>query len=100
MSAEVILSIDLGTIFSAVAYVNDYGKPKIIPKQEGEQTTPSVVYFQEDGAPIVGIEAKKLKSSAETMFPGVTKAVISVPAYFKDALVLPLARPEPLLGWT
>jgi molecular chaperone DnaK len=128
MSSEIILGIDLGTTFSAVAYVNDYGKPEIIPNQEGDRTTPSVVYFQEDGTPIVGIEArhqamaeprrtvrffkrdmgnssfrvnidgkdyfaedlsalvlKKLKSAAEAKFPGVTKAVISVPAYFKDA---------------
>ena len=55
MSDEVIVGIDLGTTFSAIAYVNSYGKPEIIPNLEGERTTPSVIFFEEDdGNPIVG----------------------------------------------
>lgn len=129
MGEETIVGIDLGTTFSAIAYVNQYGKPEIIPNREGERTTPSVIYFGEDENPIVGKEArnqaiiepsrtvrfvkrelgnpsyrfnvdgkeylpedlsaiilKKLKSDAEAALGReISKAVISVPAYFKDA---------------
>jgi molecular chaperone DnaK len=129
MSEEIIVGIDLGTTFSAIAYVNEHGKPEIIPNREGERTTPSVIFFEEDGNPIVGTEArnqaiieprrtvrfvkremgnpsyranidgkdyfpedlsamilKKLKNDAEaSLGKEINKAVISVPAYFKDA---------------
>jgi molecular chaperone DnaK len=37
------LGIDLGTTFSAVAYLDARGVPVTIPAAEGELTTPSVV---------------------------------------------------------
>jgi len=129
MSEEIIVGIDLGTTFSAIAYVNQHGKPEIIPNREGDRTTPSVIFFEEGGNPIVGKEArnqalieprrtvrfvkremgnpsfrfnvdgkdyfpedlsamilKKLKNDAEDFLgKEISKAVISVPAYFKDA---------------
>ncbi|MDR1924355.1 MAG: Hsp70 family protein, partial [Planctomycetaceae bacterium] len=36
-----ILGIDLGTTYSCVAYINDYGQPEVVPNAEGERTTPS-----------------------------------------------------------
>jgi len=131
VSAEIILGIDLGTTFSAVAFINQHGKPEIIPpREEGPtRTTPSVIFFDEEGVPIVGEEARnqaiikpprtvrwvkremanpsfrknidgtdyfpedlsalilvKLKNDAESFLgKEICKAVISVPAYFKDA---------------
>lgn len=129
MTDEVIIGIDLGTTFSAVAYIDKHGKPQIIPNREGERTTPSVIFFDEDGSQIVGEAArnqaivaprrtvrfiktemgnpsfrlnidgkeylpevlsalilKKLKSDAEAYLgTSVNRAVVSVPAYFKDA---------------
>jgi molecular chaperone DnaK len=53
-----VVGIDLGTTYSAIAFLNDHGKPEIISNREGEQITPSVVLF--DGEmPIVGSIAKK-----------------------------------------
>lgn len=60
MSAPV--GIDLGTTFSAIAYVNSMGKPEIIPNREGERITPSVIFF-EDGKPVVGTYAKNASAS-------------------------------------
>ncbi len=40
---EIILGIDLGTTFSAAAYVDEHGRPRVIRNAEGEKTTPSVV---------------------------------------------------------
>lgn len=52
-----ILGIDLGTTYSAGAYLNDEGDPEIIENSEGERLTPSVVLI-EDGNVIVGDVAK------------------------------------------
>jgi len=57
---EIVLGIDLGTTFSAMSLVNDYGKPEIITNAEGFSTTPSVVHFYDDDACVVGEEAVKM----------------------------------------
>src|SRR5699024_6979234 len=51
------IGIDLGTTFSAVGYINDYGKPTVIMNKDGKPMIPSVIYFGDDH-PIVGEEAK------------------------------------------
>ncbi|MDR1268694.1 MAG: Hsp70 family protein, partial [Planctomycetaceae bacterium] len=56
-----ILGIDLGTTYSCVAYINDYGQPEVIPNAEGERTTPSVVWFDGKRA-VVGQEAKEMSN--------------------------------------
>lgn len=52
------IGIDLGTTFSAAAYIDADGNPQIISNQEGDRITASAVYF-EDGRAIVGRDAKK-----------------------------------------
>jgi molecular chaperone DnaK len=42
--ATPVLGIDLGTTYSAVAYVGADGLPHVIPSSEGEPTTPSVIW--------------------------------------------------------
>lgn len=129
-----VVGIDLGTTFSAIAYVNDYAQEEIIPNAEGDRTTPSVIMFEDENV-VVGKIAKqnasavpeqivefvkremgkpkgnsdneysrefndkeysaeelsalilqKLKQDAEAeLNEEVTDAVITVPAYFKDA---------------
>src|SRR6516164_1775782 len=53
------VGIDLGTTNSAVAYRNAYGRPEVIANREGQNITPSVIYFGTD-PPAVGQEAKEL----------------------------------------
>lgn len=53
-----IIGIDLGTTNSVVATM-EAGKPKVIPNQEGQNTTPSVVAFTKDGKRLVGVLAKR-----------------------------------------
>lgn len=125
---EHFIGIDLGTTYSAVSTIDEYGKPVILKNCDGERLTPSVVYFDEYGNAIAGAEAKemmlsgednvimffkremgnpefcfnvngknysatdlsaillrKLKSDAEVSLGStVSKAVITVPAYFND----------------
>ena len=57
MSNRKAVGIDLGTTFSAVAHIDAYGKPQIIPNAESERITPSVVLFDGTNA-IVGTVAK------------------------------------------
>lgn len=54
-----IIGIDLGTTFSAMAYLDRHGTPVTIPNAEGDLTTPSVVLFEPDGSVIVGREARR-----------------------------------------
>lgn len=52
------IGIDLGTTFSAAAYIDSSGKAQIIANRDGSRTTPSVVMF-DGGAVSVGEEAKR-----------------------------------------
>ena len=53
-----VVGIDLGTTNSAIAALDDIGKPKIVANQDGGNITPSVIFFEGDNV-IVGEEAKK-----------------------------------------
>src|SRR5437764_12330449 len=53
-----IVGIDLGTTNSLVAIVED-GLPRVIPGSDGNMLVPSVVYFDEAGAVLVGNPAKE-----------------------------------------
>jgi molecular chaperone DnaK len=53
---EAFVGIDLGTTYSAVAYLDAQGRPTTLPNSSGNLITPSVVLFGEDGI-IVGEEA-------------------------------------------
>ena len=53
-----IIGIDLGTTNSVVS-VMEAGTFKVIPNQEGANTTPSVVAFTKDGQRLVGAIAKR-----------------------------------------
>lgn len=124
-----IIGIDLGTTFSAAAYIDANGTPQIISMNNGTRLIPSVVMEDHDGTIVVGDDAKenfvlmgdsvvmtvkdymgtgkKMKlASGSTYSPEqisafilkkiqkdasaflgeqVTKAVVTVPAYFNDA---------------
>lgn len=58
MAKAKIIGIDLGTTNSVVA-VMEGGTPKVIPNQEGQNTTPSIVAFTKDGKQLVGVLAKR-----------------------------------------
>jgi molecular chaperone DnaK (HSP70)/uncharacterized protein YegL len=52
------VGIDLGTTNSVVASRNAYGRPEVIANREGQNVTPSVIYFGTE-PPAVGQEAKE-----------------------------------------
>ena len=53
-----VIGIDLGTTNSCVAYMEGT-QPKVIPNNEGANTTPSVVAIVDDGERLVGLPAKR-----------------------------------------
>ncbi|MFC1894910.1 molecular chaperone DnaK [Candidatus Dependentiae bacterium] len=53
-----IIGIDLGTTNSVVSFMEG-GSTKVIPNQEGGNTTPSIVAFTKDGQRLVGGTAKR-----------------------------------------
>lgn len=60
MSSEKIIGIDLGTTYSCVAYIDEFGKPVIIQNSDSQFTTPSVVFFENEENIVVGKEAKNV----------------------------------------
>jgi molecular chaperone DnaK (HSP70) len=57
MSSKVF-GIDLGTTYSCIAHVDQYGVPTVVLNSEGQPTTPSVVMFNQGGTVSVGGVAK------------------------------------------
>lgn len=56
---QYVLGIDLGTTYSCVAYIDEFGKPVVLSNADGDDTTPSVVLFDSADSIIVGAEAKR-----------------------------------------
>ena len=52
------LGIDLGTTYSVGSYIAENGEPKVIINTEGNNVTPSVVYFENKNSVVVGQAAK------------------------------------------
>lgn len=62
-SPKRIYGIDLGTTYSAIAFIDEYGKAQIITNSDNERVTPSVVFFESEENIVVG---KIAKESAQT----------------------------------
>ena len=54
-----IFGIDLGTTYSVVGYIDDTGRAAVTRNSHGYDTTPSVVYFENEGNVVVGKTAKE-----------------------------------------
>lgn len=54
-----VFGIDLGTTYSCVAYIDENNKPVVLKNSEGDLTTPSVVYFENENEVLVGESAKE-----------------------------------------
>lgn len=76
MSSNRVYGIDLGTTYSCIAYVDEYGKPVVIPNAEGETTTPSVVYFETPDNYCVGQTAKDVAQVSANLVSSMVKRVM------------------------
>jgi molecular chaperone DnaK len=57
---DIVLGIDLGTTYCAMAVVDRFGKPTVVVNSEGQPTTASVIHFYDRDACVVGEEAVKM----------------------------------------
>ena len=55
----IVLGIDLGTTYSCVAYMDENDKPVVLKNSEGDLTTPSAVWFEDQNTVTVGLAAKE-----------------------------------------
>jgi molecular chaperone DnaK (HSP70)/uncharacterized protein YegL len=61
------VGIDLGTTFSAVAWIDPAtGKPQVIKNSLNSPVTPSVLCFQRDGSVLYGEDAKNMQLMGDT----------------------------------
>ncbi|MBQ1463142.1 MAG: Hsp70 family protein [Candidatus Methanomethylophilus sp.] len=60
MSEEYSIGIDLGTTYSCLAYIDDNNEPVVERNYEHEDTTPSVILFNDVGEKLVGSSAKDM----------------------------------------
>lgn len=54
-----VFGIDLGTTYSCIAYIDEYGRASVLKNSDGEHTTPSVVLVESEDNIVVGNEAKR-----------------------------------------
>jgi molecular chaperone DnaK (HSP70) len=53
-----VYGIDLGTTYSCIATIDEFGKPVVLNNSEGTNVTPSVVFYESENKVIVGETAK------------------------------------------
>ena len=91
------IGIDLGTTYSAISYLDHFGRPQVLTNLEGDKTTPSVVLLDGD-AVIVGKEAVKAMSTDMDRIAECSKRDLGRPFYHR-----PLGGtkypPEVLQAW-
>ena len=91
------IGIDLGTTFSAVARLDDLGRPQTLINAEGDKTTPSVVLF-EGGDVVVGKEAVKAMGTEMAQIAECAKRDLGYRMYHK-VLEGRQYPPEALQAW-
>jgi molecular chaperone DnaK len=79
MSTKRVYGIDLGTTYSCISYVDEHGKPVVVASSEGQQTTPSVVFFESSDNVVVGQPAKEVVAMHEGLVVSTIKRSMGVP---------------------
>src|SRR5215472_9528903 len=64
--------IDLGTTYSCISLVDKTGHPVVLKSADGEDTTPSVVYFESPDNVVVGRQAK----DSAVLLPDLVKEMV------------------------
>jgi molecular chaperone DnaK len=80
--AHPAVGIDLGTTYSAIAHLDDLGRPQTLVNAEGDKITPSVVFF-EGADVVVGKEAVKAMVTEAASVADCVKREMGHRAYHK-----------------
>ena len=85
-----VFGIDLGTTYSCVAFVDEYGKALVLNNIDNQPTTPSVVYFNEKSNKV---EVGKIAKEASKINPDFTVSFIKRQMSNNDAFNKPTDFP-------
>lgn len=92
------IGIDLGTTFSAIAWLDGLGRPEILVNADGDKLTPSAVLFEGEDSVIVGREAiKALTTEADNVALCAKREVGS--RFFHRPLANRMVPPEAIEAW-
>lgn len=80
-----VYGIDLGTTYSCIAQVDKFDQAIVLTNFEGNQTTPSVVYFESKDKTMVGSEAKGMLATEPHNCVSFVKRSMGVDADFDKA---------------
>jgi len=94
---ETPVGIDLGTTYSAVAYLDDLDRPRTLNNAEGDKLTPSVVLFEATET-VVGKEAVKALATEADQVADCAKRDLGHRMYHK-VLGGRQYPPEAIQGW-
>ena len=78
------IGIDLGTTYSVVSYVDDTGIITNVESNEGEKTTPSIVFFDLNGSVVVGSQAREAGALNPERIIERVKNYMGDPNYMKE----------------
>ncbi|AXX32188.1 Hsp70 family protein [Actinosynnema pretiosum subsp. pretiosum] len=84
MTRRPVLGIDLGTTYSCVASLDENRRVSVLPNQEGDLTTPSVVFLEHSGNATVGKFAKNELKSEPGRVISLIKRHMGVEGYTVD----------------
>lgn len=85
MNKERVFGIDLGTTYSCIAHVDEHGKPVVLANNEGDLTTPSVVFFEAANSIVVGKAAKDVAAVHPTQVVSTVKRMMGDPQWEFEA---------------
>jgi len=70
-----IIGIDLGTTYSLMAYIDDSGRPRLIPNAEGEYLTPSVVLIKGGTIHVGQLALHQAVTERESVVQGIKRSM-------------------------
>ena len=83
--SRAVYGIDLGTTYSCIAQVDKYDQAVVLANFEGDVTTPSAVYFEDEQHVIVGKEAKGMLATVPDKTVVFVKRQIGIDEAFNKA---------------
>jgi len=79
-----VFGIDLGTTYSCIYFIDEYGQPAVITNHDNKPVTPSVVYFESADNVVVGDNAKaKLETDPDFVCRAVKRKIGNRDWYFE-----------------
>jgi molecular chaperone DnaK (HSP70) len=77
-----VFGIDLGTTYSAIAYVDETGRTTVCRNNDNAETIPSVVYFENESNVVVGSIAKESATTESERVVSLIKREMGTTAVF------------------